>query len=107
MKLRQLIEGLEGARLIGDGDVEVRAVRDDSRAVEPGDAFVAVKGIRSDGHAFAATAIDRGAVALIVERELDVKVPQIVVPSTSLALGPLVARSLGDPTSGMTLIGIT
>jgi MurE/MurF fusion protein len=107
MKLRQLIEGLEGARLIGDGDVEVRAVRDDSRAVEPGDVFVAVKGMRSDGHAFAAATIDKGAVALIVERELDVRVPQVVVPSTSRALGPLVARSLGDPTRDMTLIGIT
>lgn len=107
MTLRQLIDGLEGARLIGDGDVEVRAVRADSRAVEPGDVFVAVKGLRSDGHAFVAAVADRGAAALVVEHEVDSKLPQIVVRSTAKALGFLVARSLGNPADAMTLVGIT
>jgi UDP-N-acetylmuramyl pentapeptide synthase len=71
MTLRQLIDGLAGARLIGDGEVGVRAVRDDSRKVEPGDVFVAVRGMRSDGHAFVQTAIERGAIAVVVERELE------------------------------------
>ncbi|HEY5946889.1 MAG TPA: UDP-N-acetylmuramoyl-L-alanyl-D-glutamate--2,6-diaminopimelate ligase, partial [Kofleriaceae bacterium] len=105
--MRQLIEGLEGARLIGDGDVEVRAVRDDSRKVQAGDVFVAVKGMRSDGHAFVASVIERGAAAIVVEKQLDVTVPQIVVPSTSRVLGALVGRSLGNPAAAMTLIGIT
>ena len=107
MKLRQLIDGLAGGRLIGDGEVETRAVREDSRAVERGDVFVAVKGLRSDGHAFVTAAIDKGAAAIVVEHALDVKVPQVVVPSTSKALGWLVARSLGNPSAAMTLIGIT
>jgi murE/murF fusion protein len=107
MTLRQLIDGLPGARLIGDDTAEIRGVRDDSRAVEPGDVFVAVKGMRSDGHAFVATAVERGAVALVVEHEVDAKVPQIVVPSTANVLGWLVARSLGNPADAMTLIGIT
>ncbi|HEU4613645.1 MAG TPA: UDP-N-acetylmuramoyl-L-alanyl-D-glutamate--2,6-diaminopimelate ligase, partial [Kofleriaceae bacterium] len=105
--LRQLIDGLEGARLIGDAEVETRAVRDDSRAIEPGDVFVAVKGLRSDGHAFVATAVEKGAAAVVVEHEVDTRVPQIVVPSTSKVLGTLVARSLGNPASAMTLVGIT
>ncbi|HEX5064381.1 MAG TPA: UDP-N-acetylmuramoyl-L-alanyl-D-glutamate--2,6-diaminopimelate ligase, partial [Kofleriaceae bacterium] len=79
----------------------------DSRTVQPGDVFVAIKGMRSDGHAFVPSVVQQGAIAVVVERELDVKVPQIVVPSTSRALGPLVARSLGNPAAGMTLIGIT
>ena len=54
MTLRQLIDGLAGARVIGDASVEVRAVHDDSRKVGTGDVFVAVKGLRSDGHAFVA-----------------------------------------------------
>jgi murE/murF fusion protein len=108
MTLRQLIDGLAGARLVGDGDVAVGGVHDDSRAVAKGDVFVAVKGMRSDGHAFAAAAIERGAAAIVVERELEgVTVPQVVVPSGARALGPLVARSLGDPAAAMTLIGIT
>ena len=107
MKLRQLIEGLESARLIGDSDIEIRAVRDDSRKVERGDAFVAVKGIRSDGHAFVPIAIERGAAAIVVEKEMDAKISQIVVPKASKALGWLVGRSLGSPAAAMTLVGIT
>jgi murE/murF fusion protein len=110
MMLRELIDGLPDARLVGDsgGSVDIRAVRDDSRKVEAADLFVAVKGLRSDGHAFVAAAIERGAAAIVVERELpDVKIPQVIVPSTSRALGPLIARSLGDPAKGLVLIGIT
>ncbi|HSN27942.1 MAG TPA: UDP-N-acetylmuramoyl-L-alanyl-D-glutamate--2,6-diaminopimelate ligase [Kofleriaceae bacterium] len=107
MTLRQLIEGLASARIVGDAGVTVRAVHDDSRQVGPGDVFVAVKGMRSDGHDFVAKAIEQGAAAIVVERELDVKVPQVVVPSTTTALGALVGRSLGDPAAAMTLVGVT
>ena len=107
MTLRQLIDGLDGARLIGEGDVLVRGVRDDSRAIEAGDVFVAVKGMRSDGHAFVAAVAEQGAAAVVVEHEVDTKIPQVIVPSTSKALGWLVARSLGNPADAMTLVGIT
>ncbi len=110
MTLRQLIEGLASARIVGDAGVDVRAVHDDSRQVGPGDVFVAVKGMRSDGHDFVATAIEKGAAAVVVERETEmrgVKVPQVIVPSTTKALGALVGRSLGDPAAAMTLIGVT
>ena len=108
MTLAALIERLAGARLIGRGDVEIRAVREDSRRVEPGDVFVAVRGLHADGHAFAATAVAQGAAALVLERELpELAVPQVIVPSGARALGPLVARSLGDPGASMTLIGVT
>ncbi len=118
MTLRDLIDGLHGARVLGATDagtiaaqIEIAAVQSDSRAVGPGDVFVAVRGIRSDGHAFLQTAIDRGAAAVVVEREDAVpagaKVAVVVVPSGSVALGVLVGRALGDPAKAMTLIGIT
>jgi murE/murF fusion protein len=110
MTLRDLIVGLHGARVIGAAEVDIRAVQSDSRAVGPGDVFVAVRGIRSDGHAFIQMAIDRGAAAIVVEREDAVppgKVPVVVVPSGAVALGVLVGRALGDPAKAMTLIGIT
>jgi murE/murF fusion protein len=106
MMLRQLIADLPGARLIG-ADREVRSVQDDSRKVEAGDVFVAVKGLHVDGHEFVAKAIERGAGAIVVERELEVTVPQVVVASTATALGLLVGKSLGDPGKAMTLIGVT
>jgi len=101
MTLRQLIEGLAGAKLTGDASVEIRGVHDDSRKVGPGDVFVAVKGLRSDGHDFVAKAVAQGAAAVVVEHEVDAKVPQVIVASTAKALGVLVGRALGDPAAAM------
>ncbi|HEX3765462.1 MAG TPA: UDP-N-acetylmuramoyl-L-alanyl-D-glutamate--2,6-diaminopimelate ligase, partial [Kofleriaceae bacterium] len=107
MTLGTLIDGLAGARLIGDPGARVRAVRSDSRAIEPGDVYVAVRGLRADGHAFVAAAVERGAAAVVVEHPVDTPVPQVVVPDGAIALGVLIGRALGDPARAMTLIGIT
>src|SRR5262245_17437061 len=107
MILATLIADLAGARVLGDRGVAVRAVRNDSRAIEPGDVFVAVRGLRSDGHAFVAAAIERGAAAVVVEREVDSRVPQAIVESGAEALGVMVGHALGDPARAMTLVGIT
>jgi MurE/MurF fusion protein len=108
MKLAELIQDLTGHRLLGgDGNIPVGAVRDDSRAIEPGDVFVAVRGLRADGHRFAPQAVERGAAALVVEEPVAAGVPQVVVPSAADALGLLSARRLGRPTDRMTLVGIT
>jgi MurE/MurF fusion protein len=106
MTLRDLLDGL-AARVIGDGGVAVRAVQSDSRAVEPGDVFVAVRGRRADGHAFVAAAIERGAAAVVVEHEVEAAVPQAIVGDGAEALGVMTGRALGDPARAMTLIGIT
>jgi murE/murF fusion protein len=110
MTVRDLIAGLDGARVLGDAAAEVRAVRSDSREVDAGDVFVAVRGLRSDGHAFVEAAIERGAAAVVVEHELErgaKGVVQIVVPSGAVALGVMVGHALGDPAKRLTLIGVT
>jgi murE/murF fusion protein len=110
MKLAELIVDLPGARVVAGEEAlaaEIRAVRDDSRAVQPGDIFVAVPGRRSDGHDFAEQAAGRGAAALVVEHEVAASAPQIVVASAAEALGILSARIAGRPADRMTLIGIT
>ena len=61
-------------------DVEVAGLAYDSRKVGPGTLFFCVPGKSGDGHEFAGQAVEAGAVALVVERELDVAVPQVVVP---------------------------
>ena len=78
------------------GRLEGRAARDafrgvaiDSRAVRPGNLFVALRGPNFDGHAFAAEAVAAGAGALLVERAVDADAPQVVVPDTVAALGDL------------------
>ena len=110
MTLRDLIAGLPGARLIdgGDGAAPVRRVVSDSREAGPGDVFVAMKGMRSDGHAFVPAVVEQGAAAVVVERELEgLRVPQVVVPSGAVALGQLAGKILGDPAKQLTIIGIT
>ena len=69
------------------GDAPFRGVSTDTRTIEPGMLFVALRGERFDGHEFAQAAKERGAVALLVERELPVDLPQLVCADTLEALG--------------------
>ncbi len=81
---------LVGGRIRGS-DLVFRGVGIDSRHDLSGRLFVALRGDRFDGHDFAAAAMDRGAVALMVERPLDLALPQWLVADTRLALGRLAA----------------
>ncbi len=69
----------------GDGAVVPSALSLDTRTLQPGDAFVALRAER-DGHAFAAEALARGACALVVDHALDLDAPQLVVPDTLAAM---------------------
>lgn len=70
-------------------DVTVTGVSIDTRKVQPGDLFVAIRGERVDGHDFVDEAIARGAVAAMVTRKLDVPYPQVLVNDATVALGDL------------------
>lgn len=74
-----------GGAILGDGAVMPRALSLDTRTIQPGDGFVALRAER-DGHSFAAQALEKGAVALLVDHALDLPVPQLVVPDTLEAL---------------------
>jgi UDP-N-acetylmuramoyl-L-alanyl-D-glutamate--2,6-diaminopimelate ligase len=69
--------------------------------------FFCVRGEKVDRHAFAAAAVGDGAVGLVVERELDVDVAQVVVPDVRAAMAPLAARFFGDPTRELKVAGVT
>lgn len=92
------------------GDVVVSAISHDSRSVAPGSVFFAVRGARFDGHEFAVDAVERGAVALVVERripDVDSSVPQIVVDDARRVMGRLATAFWGDPSRQMEVVGIT
>ena len=74
-----------GAQLIGNASVTPRALSLDTRTIQPGDAFVALRAAR-DGHEFASMAAEKGAGVLVVDHELDIDCPQLVVPDTQAAL---------------------
>ena len=88
-------------------DVEIGGLAFDNRVVEPGTLFFCVPGFTRDGHDYAADAVARGAAALVVERELDVGVPQVRVPSARAAMAPIAARFCGDPTARLQVVGVT
>ncbi len=72
-----------------------------------GTLFFCVPGEKVDGHEFAAAAVKAGAVALVVERELDLGVVQVVVSDARAAMAPLAARFWGDPTGELRVVGVT
>ncbi len=89
LMLSQVARWVEG-RHLGD-DVEITSVGTDTRTLAPGALFVALRGERQDGHALAAQAQDAGAVAMLVHREVDSPLPQVLCADTQDALGELAA----------------
>jgi len=89
MMMSQVAEAL-GASLHGH-DVMMRRVSKDSRDIQTGDLYVALKGERFDGHQFVAEAAAAGAVGALVSETLSLDVPQVLVADTRLALGQLAA----------------
>jgi UDP-N-acetylmuramoyl-L-alanyl-D-glutamate--2,6-diaminopimelate ligase len=101
------LAGSLGARLVGEPGVVLRSVSHDSRAVSHGALFCCVVGERSDGHDHAAAAVERGATALLVERELDLDVPQVVVDDVRAAMAPAAAEVYGRPADRLRTVGVT
>src|SRR6202165_4011295 len=109
MKLHELARGAPGATLEGNGDVEITGIAYDSRRVKPGDLFVAVEGLQVDGHAYVTDAVNAGAAAIVIQREVQVKRGTTLVrlPSTRVGLAELAAEFYGRPSQRLKLAGIT
>lgn len=109
MRLDYLLKGLSTIEQWGRGDIEIKGLTNDSRAVQEGYLFVAVKGSRKDGHRYLAHAVEKGAHALVVEQaEKEFNNVTIVrLPDTKVAISKLAARFYHYPTQSMNLIGIT
>jgi len=87
LTVAEFAQSLRGATVQGDGRIRFTSVATDSRTLNPGALFVALRGDRFDGHDHVAPAIARGAVAALVERPLEVAVPQVIVADSKRALG--------------------
>ena len=98
---------MERARIVGGEAVEIADLAYDSRKAGSGTLFFCVVGEKRDGHEFAAQVVEAGAVALVVERELEVDVAQVVVPSARAAMAPFAAAFWGDPTAALKLVAVT
>src|SRR3954447_16464494 len=91
VRWHDLLAGVDAAQHDGEPNVEIVAITHDSRRSVPGACFACIPGAVTDGHDHAPEAVERGAVALLVERRLPLAVPQAEVPSVRAALGPVAA----------------
>lgn len=108
MRLGELLDALElPAEVRGPSAVDLTSITHDSAGVVPGAIFCCIPGDRYDGHAFAPAAVAAGAAALLVDRPLRLDVAQVVVDDVRAAMGPVAALLYGDPSSAMTVVGIT
>ena len=110
MKLEKLISGITTKHIIGETSIEITGINIDSRAIENGHVFVAVKGTQTDGHTFIEKAIEKGASAIICENiptNIVEDVTYIQVPNTEDIVGELATRFYGNPTSQLELVGVT
>jgi UDP-N-acetylmuramoyl-L-alanyl-D-glutamate--2,6-diaminopimelate ligase len=110
MKLRELLNSIDFIELRGKDSAEITALEFDSRKIKPGSAFIAQRGLHSDGHLFIEAAIQNGAVAVICEdfpASLPYDVPFIKVSDSFRATGLLAAALYGHPSRNMKVTGIT
>ena len=110
MKLNELLSKVKSADIIGDASVDITGVNIDSRRIQPGHLFVAVRGTQVDGHSFIPKAIAQGAVAVLCEdvpAEPNEGITYIKVPSTEASVGPVATMFYGDPSTKLHLVGVT
>jgi UDP-N-acetylmuramoyl-L-alanyl-D-glutamate--2,6-diaminopimelate ligase len=118
MQLRDLLAGLPNAQVRGPTDIDISGIAYDSRAVQPGGLFIAIAGFHTDGHAYIPQAIERGAVAVVVEAEAFKRssvqtlersnaITWVEVDNSRTALAPIAAAYYGYPGGQMRVVGIT
>ena len=111
ISLAEIAHQCPGARMVDgtatDEIVKISGVNHDSRSVGQGDLFACISGAEHDGHSYAIEAINGGAAALLVERELNLAIPQVVVPDVRKSIGFASAAVYGHPSKQMKVIGIT
>ena len=109
MQLRELIANLEFTGILGNLDIDIKGIYHDSRKIDNGFLFVCIKGFTFNGHCFIDDAINKGAVALVVEEEIFSQsvVTMIKVADSRKALAALSNRFYGFPSQKLKLIGVT
>src|SRR3954452_13261759 len=107
MELERVIAALAPVDVLRRAPVEITELAYDARDAGPGSLFFCVPGSRADGHDFAGEAVANGAVALVVERPLDLEVPQLVVPSARRAMAPAADELFGHPSQELEIAAVT
>ena len=110
MRLNELLKNIKPIQILGDVNTDISGINIDSRKIEPGHLFVAMKGTQVDGHQFIPKALDLGATAILCENLPDVRkdgVTYVQVESTEDAVGKVATLFFGNPTEKLKLVGVT
>lgn len=108
MQLEKIIANISGLKIVGSTAIEVKGITADSRKVEPGYVFVAVNGTQVDGHDYIEKAISMGAVAVVVERSVEVDGVTVVhTDDSARALGWMAANLYGNPSKQFKVVAVT
>ena len=114
MKLKQMLVGLEGLKVKGDLEIDIKGIEKNSKEVKNGYFFIAIKGFSVDGHSYIEDAIKSGATAIMIQEGCDLKsfkvpagVTVIMAKDTREALAITSSNFYGNPSSKFKLIGVT
>ena len=109
MKLSDLLSALKEEKTKGSVDIDISGLAYDSRSVKPGDIFVAIPGFKLDGSQFAASAMEKGAKAVVLEKDIDLSAntTKVIVPNARIALAEISSAFYGYPSRSLKMIGIT
>ena len=111
MKLSELLKYVKPIAIVGDAEIEITGVNIDSRKIEKGHLFVAIKGTQTDGHRFIPKALELGAVAVLCEdlpeNANGEGVTYVQVASTEAVVGPVATVFYGEPSQHLKLVGVT
>ena len=107
MLLNDLIKLLDKYETKNFANVDVKGISYNSLTTKAGDIFICIRGEASDGHKYATSAIEKGAVALFCEEELPIAVPQIIVEDTKRTMANIAAAFYDEPSKKINLYGIT
>jgi UDP-N-acetylmuramoyl-L-alanyl-D-glutamate--2,6-diaminopimelate ligase len=107
MDIERVIAALAPVDVLGRAPVEIADLAYDARDATAGSLFFCVPGSRADGHDFAAEAVANGAAALVVERPLELEMPQLVVEDARRAMGVAADEFFERPTEELELAGVT
>ena len=110
MLLNELLKAIQPVQVTGDSKIEITGVNIDSRLVEAGQLFMAMRGTQTDGHAYIPAAIQKGATAILCEdlpEEPVAGITYIQVKDSEDAVGKIATTFYGNPTEQFELVGVT
>ena len=110
MKLNELLKAIQPVQVVGASDIEITGINIDSRQIEAGHLFMAMRGTQTDGHAYIPAAIEKGAVTVLCEdlpEQPAEGITYVQVKDSEDATGKMATLFFGDPTSKMELVGVT